>query len=521
MTVHPAQPGPWSDPANRAFDFPTDEGQQPQRKRRLVVTALFLGVLSLAVLCVAAYLAVRIFSPDSFSWLSGPGALPTSTAGLPGTAPTSGPAPGSAQIAISPAQGMAGSLITVTGTGWLPQEPVFVFLRSPNDPEGKGYSYAAAVAGDSGTFSAAFTFPNEARWLGASWADVIAQGIRSARQATVRFALFLPTPTNTPLPTVRPTLEPTATPGPTVTATPTPTSVVIITDWRGDYYDNPVLAGSPVLVRNDLDVNFDWGQAAPAASLPADGFSARWSRQLGLSAGTYRFTAGADDGVRLWIDGQLVVDDWRDGAFRATAVDVTLAGGQHLLMVEYYEASGNARVLLDWARVEPTATPSSTLSPSPTPTATQTPTPTATPTATPSPTPGVTPGPSDSWFGEYFDNPELQGEPVIVRTDPLLTFDWGSGSPDARLPVDHFSARWLRRTSTAGGTFRITIDVDDGVRLWVDGEQLIDGWRPSGGFRYQVDVNLAEGMHDWQVDYFEDAGVARIYLILERLTGTP
>ncbi len=244
--------------------------------------------------------------------------------------------------------------------------------------------------------------------------------------------------------------------------------MVIITDWRGDYYDNPVLAGSPVLVRNDLDVDFDWGQAAPAASLPADGFSARWSRQLGLSAGTYRFTAGADDGVRLWIDGQLVVDDWRDGAFRATTVDVTLAGGQHLLMVEYYEASGSARVLLDWARGEPTATPSPTLSPSPTPTATQSPT----PTVTPSPTPGVTPGPSGDWQGEYFDNPELQGEPVLVRTDPVLTFDWGSGSPDARLPVDHFSARWLRRAWMAGGTYRITIDVDDGVRLWVDGEQL-------------------------------------------------
>ena len=519
MTVHPAQPGRWSDPANGPYDFPTGEVPRPQRKRRLALTALLLGALSFAVLCVAAYLAVRLFSPDSFSWLSGERGLPTSTAEQAGVTATSQALPGTAQITISPQQGLAGSLITVTGTGWLPEEPVFVFLRSPSDAEGKAYSYAAAVADDSGAFSTAFTFPNEVRWLGASWADVIAQGIRSARQATVRFTLLTPTPTSTLPPTAHPTLQPTETPAP-ATPEPTPTPVVIITDWRGDYYDNPGLAGSPVLVRNDLDVSFDWGQGAPAASLPVDGFSARWSRQIGLAAGIYRFTAGADDGVRLWIDGLLIVDDWRDGAFRATAVDVPLAGGQHLLVVEYYEASGSARVFLTSARVEPTATPSSTLSPSPTPTATQTPTPTATPTPTPSPTPGVTPGPVGDWQGEYFDNPELQGVPAIVRTDSVLTFDWGSGSPDALLPADHFSARWLRRSWMSGGTYQVTLDVDDGVRLWVDGEQLVDEWHPSGGASYQVMVYLADGLHDFQIDYFEDAGDARVDLILELLSGT-
>ncbi len=519
MTVHPAQPSRWSDPASPSFPLPTGEVPQPGRQRRLVLTGLFLGILSLAVLCVAAYLVVRIFAPGSLGGLGRGGALPTRTAEATGVTPTG--EPGVAHISISPGEGAPGVLIAVKGTGWLPKEPVFVFLRSPSDPEGKGYSYAAAVADDSGAFSTGFTFPNETRWLGASWADVIAQGIRSARQATVRFHLLLPTPTSTLVPTVRPTLQPTETPAPT----PTPSPVVVITEWRGEYYGNAGLAGSPALLRNDWAVNFDWGEGAPAAPLPADRFSARWMRQMGLPAGIYRFTVGADDGVRLWIDGQKIAEDWADGAFRTMSVDVALTGSQHLLVVEYYEATGSARVLLEWLRLEPTATPSPTRSPSPVPTETPPPTPTMTPeprpTDTPSPTPGVTPGPAGEWQGEYFDNPELYGEPLVVRTDRTLSFDWGYGPPDVRLPLDHFSARWLRRSWLAGGSYRITISVDDGVRLWVDGAQQLDEWRPTGGASYQVELSLEEGMHDFQVDYFEDAGLARIDLALEQIARTP
>jgi len=513
VTVHPAQPGRWSDPNNPSFGMPTEGAPLPGRQRRMVLTAVFLGILSLAVLCVAAYLVVRILSPGSFAWLRGGVVLPTSTTQAAASTPTV--SPGVAHITISPGEGAAGVLIAVTGTGWLPQEPVFVFLRSPSDPEGKGYSYAAAIADDSGAFSTAFTFPKEARWLGASWADVIAQGIRSARQATVRFNLLLPSPTGTPLPTVRPTLHPTEVPAPTQTPTP----IVIITEWRGEYFGDTGLAGSPALLRNDAAVDFDWGDGAPADALPADHFSARWMRQLGLTAGTYRFTVGADDGVRLWMDGQLIAEDWAEGAFRTMSMDVTLTGSQHLLVVEYYEATGSARVLLDWVRLEPTATPSPTSSPSPQPTPTETPEPS--PTDTPGPTPGVTPDPAGEWQGEYFANPELYGEPLLVRIDPALSFDWEWGSPDARLPDDHFSARWLRRSWLADGVYRISVNVDDGIRLWVDGVQLLDEWHPSEAGRYQVKVALEEGMHDFQVDYYEDAGVARITLALMRLSGAP
>ena len=54
-----------------------------------------------------------------------------------------------------------------------------------------------------------------------------------------------------------------------------------------------------------------------------------------------------------------------------------------------------------------------------------------------------TPNPNE-WRGEYYNNPNLQGQPVMVRNDPSVNFDWGYGSPAPNIPVDYFSARWTR-----------------------------------------------------------------------------
>ncbi|UCC65012.1 MAG: hypothetical protein JSV36_08235, partial [Anaerolineae bacterium] len=68
------------------------------------------------------------------------------------------------------------------------------------------------------------------------------------------------------------------------TATPTP----VMAGWRGEYYGNCNLAGKPLLVRNDPAVDFDWGRNPPAAGLPSDGFSARWTRTIAFEEGLYR-----------------------------------------------------------------------------------------------------------------------------------------------------------------------------------------------------------------------------------------
>jgi hypothetical protein len=117
--------------------------------------------------------------------------------------------------------------------------------------------------------------------------------------------------------------------------------------WRGEYYGNRKLEGAPVLVRNDSAVDFDWGSGSPDPAVPADKFSVRWTRTIELDPGTYRFFTSSDDGVRIYVDGKRIVDEF-----------VPVAGGdpharEHLLANEgqvvrtVLEFGDNLRTQLD------------------------------------------------------------------------------------------------------------------------------------------------------------------------------
>jgi tripartite motif-containing protein 71 len=117
--------------------------------------------------------------------------------------------------------------------------------------------------------------------------------------------------------------------------------------WRGEYFGNPWLAEQAELVRKDPEISFDWYDASPAPSIPPDGFSARWLRSAWFDAGAYRFTVYADDGVRLWVDEQLLIEEWRHQATTFQA-DITLTQGYHRVQVEYYEDYGWASLHVSW-----------------------------------------------------------------------------------------------------------------------------------------------------------------------------
>jgi hypothetical protein len=397
--------------------------EEPPPGKSLGYGVVLLLLLAVTMLCVAGFFVFRVLfsepTPVSLpAYVTHTGMAPTA---VPGTQPASTLAPGMAQAEINPQQGSINTLVTVTGEGWWPGEPVFVFLRSQGEGDGPGYAYAAAVADDQGHFYTAFTFPNELRWIGEEWAEVIARGLRSGIEARVRFTLVTPTPTNTlPAPTARPTAASTDTPWPTETPAfvPTPTPDMIITDWRGEYYANPNLAGDPVYVRNDVAIDFSWGGGSPDPRIPADRFSARWTRQQSFSRGFYRFTILADDGVRFWIDGQLYVDEWHDSVLTPYTFEEHLRKGQYALGLEYYENVGGAMVQLSWKRIEPpTATASPTTVPThtavPTAKPTNTPSPTSTPTNTPSPTPRPTDTPTPT------HTPTDTPSPTPMPTDTL------------------------------------------------------------------------------------------------------
>lgn len=119
---------------------------------------------------------------------------------------------------------------------------------------------------------------------------------------------------------------------------------------RGEYFSNRDFQGAPALVRVDKGVNFDWGTGAPAPNLPSDNFSVRWvGKLIPPETRTYEIYARTDDGVRLWIDGKLLIDSWRDRAASTdTAVIRLEAGKEYDIKLEYYEHGGFAVAQLGW-----------------------------------------------------------------------------------------------------------------------------------------------------------------------------
>jgi beta-glucosidase len=123
---------------------------------------------------------------------------------------------------------------------------------------------------------------------------------------------------------------------------------------RGEYFDNPDLAGRPVLTRVDAAVDFRWGAEAPARAVPADGFSVRWTgRLLAPTSGVWRLGVTSDDGMRLFVDGTLLVDHWGDHGpdSRSAAIEFT-KGRTYDLRIEYYDRQGAAEARLGWVSID-------------------------------------------------------------------------------------------------------------------------------------------------------------------------
>jgi hypothetical protein len=464
-------------------------------------------LLLAGVVFILAVSACRLL-PRDLLVRAGPATPMPIGSGTPGSAPT---------IQITPTEGLPGTRITVMGRGWRPGDTVFVRLQDPTTGQVPSVDLASAIVTDAADFAVKFTFPVDSRWANSPQVLVVALDPATGHEAAATFRLLnaltvTPTPSPTPLATSTslPTLEPplvfftpcltacpplppcpvcTPTPRPTLapvhtvivlptlvfpTPTPLPTSTPVITDWRGEYFANRNLSGAPVLVRNDEALNFNWGYGSPASGVPADNFSARWTRTLNLSAGDYRFYARSDDGVRVWLDDQLLIDEWHTQATASFSADRTLGAGPHRFRIEYFEAGGDAEFQFWWE-----------------------------------------PAPSYAqWRGAYFANPNLTGSPVAVRNDPDIDFNWGQGSPAPGVPADNFSVRWTRTLHfTQEGLYRFHAIVDDGMRLHVDGAAVMEDWRDGSWREITGDRWLSAGDHTLVVDYYDrhDDAVIRLW----------
>ncbi len=120
--------------------------------------------------------------------------------------------------------------------------------------------------------------------------------------------------------------------------------------WRGEYFDNKSLSGKPVLVRIDRQINFNWRWGTPARNIHRNNYSARWTATL-VSPVTriYQFQMNTDDGSRLYIDGKLLIDQWRDQSPHTYTASIKLeAGHPYNIKMEYFQDVDNACAHLGW-----------------------------------------------------------------------------------------------------------------------------------------------------------------------------
>jgi beta-glucosidase len=119
---------------------------------------------------------------------------------------------------------------------------------------------------------------------------------------------------------------------------------------RGEYFDNNALEGPPRLVRTDPRVDFGWTLNAPGPGIPFDWHSVRWTGRLTApTEGVRALGVEGNDGYRLYLDGTLLIDNWKKQSYGSRLAPVTLGpGSTHDLRLEFFESTGNARVKLVW-----------------------------------------------------------------------------------------------------------------------------------------------------------------------------
>lgn len=273
----------------------------------------------------------------------------------------------------------------------------------------------------------------------------------------------------------------------------TPAEAQAVT-WRAEYYNNANLAGSPVVVRNESNIAFNWSTGAPDPALPGDNFSVRFGTDVFLQPGTYRFAALADDNVRVIFNFgfQPIIDTFASNQVGQTVfADVTVpAAGSYHIQVDYRELSLAAYVYVAFANLATN--------------------PGGPAFAAPTPPPSPILVNNGSWVTEYFNNNSLSGSPVVVQTEVLPSHNWGDGAPLPGLPSDNFSVRWTSTQDIAAGNYIVTARADDGVRVSFNGVAVINQFGSATGQTFTSNINLPGGNTQIVVEFVEFGGAAFI-----------
>jgi hypothetical protein len=267
------------------------------------------------------------------------------------------------------------------------------------------------------------------------------------------------------------------------------------TGLAGAYFNNINLTGTAAATRIDKTVDFAWSGAPGVGGLGADNFSVRWSGQvLPKYTGTYTFITRSDDGVRLFVNGTKVIDNWTKHAPTDNiGTAILTAGSKANIVMEFFEATGGATAKLQWKsksqvqEVIPESALSNDVVVNP-----------------PPPPPPSGGGSGNGLLGTYFDNQDFTAQ-KFTRTDETVNFNWGANSPAGSIQADTFSVRWTGQVQPEfTGNYTFYTKSDDGAKLTVNGQVLINKLIPQGATEYFGVIGLTAGQkNNIQLEYFD------------------
>ncbi len=262
------------------------------------------------------------------------------------------------------------------------------------------------------------------------------------------------------------------------------------------YYNSRKLT-SPVVSRVDRKVDFNWGTSEPHLAVRADNFSVRWQGELTPPVtGPIYFRSEMDEGARLWVNNQEIFNDWaRNKGLRIVEGQTNLVAGEKVpIRLEYYDYRGNAQINLQWKYEgqDWQTVPSAFLQPK-----------------------------YGGLLATYYNDMEL-GTPMFSQIDRQINFDWRTKSPHRAISKDRFSVRWEGMiTPMHSEVYTFSAKTDDGVRLWINDELIIDKWVRQAAREWSGTIDLVANQPvSIKMEYYDQTGRASAKLYWESATQT-
>lgn len=264
--------------------------------------------------------------------------------------------------------------------------------------------------------------------------------------------------------------------------------------FKAQYYNNVSFLGAPVYEKCENNILYHWNGNSPAPGVNAKDFSVRWSGMFNFPKGKYNFRAKSNDGLRLIIGSDKIIDSWRDQGFTQYEREYEIKNAIQYITLEHFQRQTSTDLQLTWipiASTPPTNVPCSNQN-------------------------------TINRFCEQFYVGKNFNFKVYENIVDKINYNWAYGAPGTQTGVDEFSAKWTGNFSFTKGTYEFKVKSDDGMRITIDNNIVYNEWHSQTAderkFTYIVNSNSNKNV---KVEYYENRGVASAKVDWQKIHSNP